>query len=74
METGELRELARKLGNARYDEGRVEIEADTFDILLRILGRAIAEIDMGNIYTAREILSEIGEEIYRALKSFLNEQ
>ncbi len=73
MEIEDLRRLAEMLESARFREGVVEMDADTLDMMLRILGRAIAEIDMGNVYTAREILSEMGEEIYRTLKSFLNE-
>ncbi|AKG90840.1 hypothetical protein GAH_01883 [Geoglobus ahangari] len=73
MEVEELRELAEKLERARFSEGTVEVDVDALDTLLRIVGRAIAEMDMGNIYTAREILSEMGEIIYKAMKSFLNE-
>ncbi|WP_456368717.1 hypothetical protein [Geoglobus sp.] len=73
MEIEEIRQLADMLRDARFHDGKVEVDVDVLDALLKVLGRAVAEIDMGNVYTAREILSEVGEEIFRALKSFLNE-
>lgn len=73
MEIEEIRQLADRLREARFHDGKVEVDMDVFDVLLKILGRAVAEIDMGNVYTAREVLSEMGDEIFRAFKSFLNE-
>lgn len=53
---------------------RIETDAEFFDILLQILGMAVASIDNGDVMEARELISNLGEVIYTNLKSMLNEQ
>ncbi len=60
--------LKRKLREAEKIGDKICLDFETFDIFLRIIGRAVANIDLGEIDNARDILSELGEEIYKLIK------
>ncbi len=60
--------LKRKLGKAEKIDDKICLDFETFDVFLRIIGRAVANIDIGEIDDAREILSELGEVIYKLIK------
>ncbi len=60
--------LKRKLREAEKIGDKICLDFEIFDIFLRIIGRAVANIDLGEIDNARDILSELGEEIYKLIK------
>ncbi len=65
--------LRKIIEGAREIDGKICLDSKIFDILLRIIGRAVASMDLGDIKNSREILSELGEIIYRKMKSLISE-
>jgi len=59
----EVLEKSEKIGE------KICLDEEIFDILLRIIGKAVAKIDTGEVALSREILSELGEELYQKMKS-----
>ncbi len=69
-----MEELKNSVNGSFQKGDRIVIEIGFFNALLGIMGHAIASIENGNIYQAREILSEAGEIIYQRYKSILVEE
>lgn len=66
-------ELKKEIEKSVVDGGSVIFGIEFIDLLLRIIGCAVASIENGNIYEAKEILGETGELIYQRFKSILVE-
>lgn len=73
MDSVILEDLKREMGSSKVDNGNIILSAGFIDSLLKILGHAVASIENGNVYEAKEILSEAGELIYQKFKSILVE-
>jgi len=68
-----LEELKKEMKKSIVKEDSIVLTAKFIDSLLKILGHAVASIENGNVYEAKEILSEAGELLYQNYKSILVE-
>ena len=67
-------DILRKLLEKSEENGdKICVDIEIFDILLKIIGKAVANIDTGEISLSREILSELGEELYQKMKSLTDQ-
>jgi len=67
--TDEFDILRKLLEKSEKNGDKICFDIEIFDILLRIIGKAVANIDTGEISFSREILSNLGEELYQKMKS-----
>ncbi len=69
-----MEELKDSVSKSLVENNRIVIDTQFFSALLKIMGYAVACIENGNIYEAREILSQAGETIYQKYESILVEE
>ncbi len=73
MSPKSVERLRECVGRSSVEGEKIVVDREFFDSLLSILGYAVASIENGKIYEAREVLSEAGEVIYQKYKSILVE-
>ncbi len=73
MDSVIFEDLKREMDSSKVDNGNIILSTGFIDSLLKILGHAVASIENGNVYEAKEMLSEAGELIYQKFKSILVE-
>ena len=69
----ELDILRKLLEKSEKNGDKICVDMEIFDILLKIIGKAVANIDTGEIALSREILSDLGEELYQKMKSLTDQ-